>query len=133
MFEPAEMSPLTRSICWGFAIVNTLLGAAIAGFYKANVPLAVANILSYDQWGIVFFILGVLGIFALITNRTELVLHTQIASVGIKGIWLIALLVRSITAPQTATIALVWLFFTYIQIMVCIHFGPAPLGVRRGS
>ena len=45
----ARLSPLTASLCWGFAVVNVLLGIGIALLYSTPVPLAVANILSYDE------------------------------------------------------------------------------------
>jgi Ca2+/Na+ antiporter len=128
------IAPLALSLCWGFAVVNILLGIGIAALYRTTVPLAVANILTYQQWGVIFFLLGLTGSFALLTRRYRLVRQAQLWSVFVKTIWLLALIIRCIFMPQTITITLVWLFFTYVQIMVYVHFESlSALGVKNGS
>jgi hypothetical protein len=118
--------PLTLSLHWGFAVINLLLGIGLFTLYHTTVPLAVANILTYDQWGIVFFLLGVITTWFLVTHRPNLVRKTQLVGVTLKAIWLIALIMRCFIAPQTIIITLVWGFFTYVQMMLYIHFGTQP-------
>lgn len=122
----AKIPPLTLSLCWGFAVVNTLLGVGLATLYHTTVPLAVADILTYQQWGAVFIALGLVGAFALTTNRTGLVRQTQLANVLVKAVWLAALAIRCLSYPQTIIITLVWAFFAYVQMMVYIHFQTMP-------
>jgi len=118
-----RIAPLTLSLCWGFAVINVLLGIGLAALYHTTVPLAVANILTYDQWGLVYFVLGLATTGFLLAHKPDLVRKTQLVSVTVKAIWLIALVLRCFIAPQTIIITLIWGFFLYVQIMLYIHFG----------
>lgn len=122
MLNKSKIPPLTASLCWGFAVVNIMLGIGIALLYETTVPLAIANVLTYQVWGLIFIALGVVGAFALYTGRVKLIKNIQLLSVLVKAIWLAALAIRCIFYPQTIIITLVWAFFVYVQIMVYIHF-----------
>jgi hypothetical protein len=116
------ISPLIYSLCWGFAIINLLIGLGLIFLFDTPVPIAVANILSYPEWGLVFIVLSLIGAYFLIQRNATGVLNTQIFSVFVKCIWLIALGIRCFTAPTTIIITLVWGFFAYVQIMICVYF-----------
>lgn len=123
----AKIGPLTSSLCWGFAIVDMLLGIGFALLYHTTVPLAVANILTYRQWGIAFFVIGFVCVITLLRGASALVRCTQAASIVVYSIWLAALVIRSFVLPASVIITLVWAFFAYVQIMVFIHFDTTPV------
>lgn len=127
-----RIAPLTLSLCWGFAVINILLGYVLATSFETNVPLAVANILTYQQWGVLFIALGVIGAFGLITHRPFLVKNTQLASVLVKAIWEAALVIRCFIVPQSLVITLIWGCLLYVQMMVYIHFQTIP-GASHGA
>jgi hypothetical protein len=128
-----QAAPLTYSICWGFAVVNTILALGMIFIYSTPVPISIANILSYKQWGIIFFLLAITTSWGLLTNSWTLTRNTQLAGVLVKAIWAIALVARSVEVPQTIIITAVWLFFAFIQISTYLHFVPTnPIMDRVG-
>jgi hypothetical protein len=119
-----SVAPLTYSICWGYAATNVMLGMGLFFLYSTNVPIAVASLLSYQAWGIVFVTLGVLNAYGLIKNNWNLSRNMQMCGLGVKSVWAIALTIRCISAPQTIIITLIWLFFAYIQGATYVYFIP---------
>ena len=121
-----KVAPLTFWICWGYALVNIILGAGMYFLYLKNpvVPIVVANILSYQVWGVLFWTLGLITGYALITNRWHLTRSAQFVGLFLKTIWGIALIIRSFSAPTTLLITGVWIFLAYVQVMVYIYFIP---------
>lgn len=113
--------------------MNLLIGAAMFGIYEPTVPIAVANMFSYQVWGAIFFSAGLMGVYGLLRNRWEMVRQAQLFGLLIKAIWLIALLIRAVSSPQTILIALVWALFAGIQAGVFIYFTPVtPLERKDG-
>jgi hypothetical protein len=113
-----QVAPLTHAICWGYAVINIGIGLGMMFLYETTVPIAVANILSYPQWGGIFLALGLYAVYALLTNKWAA----------------IALIFRVFEAPPTIIITLVWLFFAFIQGAVYVYFLPthAVQGERDG-
>jgi hypothetical protein len=64
-----HVAPLTHAICWGYAVINIAIGFGLFFLYETRVPIAVANILSYPQWGVVFLALGAYAAYSLWTNN----------------------------------------------------------------
>lgn len=93
--------------------------------YEPTVPIAIANVFTYPVWGLIFAGTGMLGAYGLIRNQYELVRNAQLLGLLIKAIWLIALIIRSIAAPSTILIMLVWILFSAIQAGVYISFIPS--------
>jgi hypothetical protein len=120
----SKAAPLTFAICWGFAVVNVVLGLGLILLYSTPVPIAVANILSYREWGVLFLILAIVTAYGLITNNWNITRRTQLIGVLIKTIWMIALIFRSFMFPPTILITAVWFFFVYVQGMTYVHFVP---------
>ena len=120
------VAPLTYCICWGYAVVNILLGVGLFEFYQPVAPIAIANILTYPQWGVLFFLAGIIGVYSLLTNRWKLAQNIQFVGVLIKSVWAIALVVRCFSEPSTLVITAIWLFLTFIQVVTYIFFVPKP-------
>lgn len=130
-----SIAPLTASICWGFAIVNIGIGLAMSILYfnAPTVPIAVANLLSYREWGIIYAMLGFIGVFSLLTNNWKLTRNIQLAGLAVKSIWLVALIIRTISAPPSLLITMIWLFFAFVQSMVYIFFTPIVADTQKGK
>lgn len=127
------IAPLTFSICWGYAIVNLLLGVGLFLLYKPAVPIAVANILSYQWWGITFFTIGAISVWSLTRNEWHTTRNLLLIGLIAKSIWAIALVIRCFVEPQTIIITIVWLFFAYIQAVTYIYFTPKINGESTGG
>lgn len=119
------VAPLTAYICWGYVMVNALLGIGMILLYKTTVaPIAVASILNYPEWGITFLLLAAVTAYGLIKNSWKLVRNAQLFGLFLKAIWSVALIIRCIAFPQTILVTSVWLFLAYVQIGVYVHFIP---------
>lgn len=127
-----KIVPWCRDLCWMFAVINILVGIGMALFYETPIPLAVANLLSYREWGIIFIGLGVVGAIALVLGKTQLVKNTQLVSVAVKMVWLLALIIRGVSYPQTILITLVWAAFALVQIEVYVRFQTLPESMSHG-
>jgi len=128
------VAPLTAAICWGYVVVNMVLGLGMYFLYENTVaPIAVARMLTYDQWGVLFFGLGVATAFFLITNNWKATRNAQLVGLLFKAVWAAALIARCFEAPVTILITAVWVFFAYIQAVTYIHFLPIPKGVNNES
>lgn len=120
------INPLAQAICWGFAVVNILLAFGMFFFVKPTVPIAVANILSYQAWGLVFLALGAAMAYTLVQRRWWTLRRVELACVLVKAIWLVALLLRCLETPSTVLITVVWGFLAYIQAVLYVFFFPTP-------
>lgn len=118
------VAPLTNAICWVYAIANILIGMGMYLFYETRIPLVVANIFTYQQWGILFGITGLLSLYALSKNEWHMTRKLLVIGLGLKAIWGIALVIRCISSPPTILITLVWLSFVCIQAATYIYFLP---------
>lgn len=117
-----QIAPLTYSICWGYVVVNILIGIGMFFFYATTIPLAVANILSYQVWGVLFLATGIVSGCALLKNEWRTTRSLLLAGLTLKAIWAIALIIRCLSSPQTILITVVWLFFAYVQAVTYIYF-----------
>lgn len=118
------VAPLTYYICWGYALVNILIGIGLFLLQHPAAPIAVAEILSYKEWGFIFIAIGVIGLHGLLGNRWNLTRNVLLAGILVKSIWMIALIVRSIIVPETTLITAVWIFLAYVQVLTYIFFIP---------
>lgn len=126
-----KVAPLVAAICWGFAIINVCLGVGLLLVGNNTVPIAVADILSYPQWGFVFIALGAVMMFFLLTARNTRVRQTLLLGVFVKGIWLTALIINTLSDLRSIVVMFIWLFFAYIQIMTYAHFDEASRGNQQ--
>ena len=120
----SRIAPLTSYLCWCFVAINLLLGLGMYLLYNTPVPIAVASVLSYHQWGIVFGAIGVIMGYALIMNDWLLLRRMHIVGIFVKSTWLIALIVRCLAAPQTILITVIWTFLAAVQLGVYVYFFP---------
>jgi len=110
-----KKAPLTAAICWCYAIANIGLGLGMYWLYQPSIPISVADIFSYDQWGFIFLIIGIVGLYAMICDKQNLARIMQICGFMVKTWWGIALVIRCLEAPQTILITIVWITLACIQ------------------
>lgn len=125
------ISPFTSLICWGFAIVNILMGLGMFFLYHTTIELSVANIFSYQIWGVLFFLGGVASGFSLVRNDWKTTRQLLMYGLALKSIWAIALLIRCVAAPQTILITVIWLWLVYVQAITYIYFLPKGSEYRK--
>lgn len=122
------VAPLTWSICWGYVVVNLLIGVGLYLTYRPSSQiLIINNVFTYQVWGIIFIALSLAKAYGLVTNRWSLVKNMLISGLLVKAFWLAALIQRSIVDPRTMLITAIWLFFAYIQAVTYVYFTPAVL------
>lgn len=119
-----SIAPLAYSICWGYAATNIILGLGMFFLYETRVSLAVASLLSYPAWGVIFVGLGLGKIYGLTQNNWSFTKHMLMGGLIVKSVWAIALIIRCITVPQTIIVTVLWLFFAYIQAATYVYFIP---------
>lgn len=127
------IAPLTFCICWGYAVINLGLGAGMYSLYRPETPIAVANIFTYQVWGIIFILIGLLSVIALIKNSWKTTRILLLWGLTAKAVWAIALVVRCFIDSRTILITLVWLFFAYIQAITYIFFIPKINGNKNNG
>lgn len=132
-----QVAPLSYSLCWGYAIMNLVLGAGMYLLYRPTPagqtsPISIADIVSYQVWGVLFFLLGAVTVYTLITNHWKATRQFQLVGLLFKAIWAIALLIRCFQAPQTILITAVWLLIAYTQAALYIYFLPIPKADDNG-
>jgi hypothetical protein len=118
-----KVAPLVYCICWGFAIVNLLIALGMATFV-ATKPIAIAQLLTYRQWGAVFGLLAIVGAYSLSSNNWKLARNVMLAGLAVKAVWLVALIARAFIVPSTLLITAVWLFIAYVQALTYVYFLP---------
>lgn len=118
-----EVAPTSFFICLGFAILNLVLGRSLT--FQPVGDIAIIGTYT-PQWlyGLIFFLIGVVGVVALIRNNWVLIRRLQIISVLYKSIWAYALLVGLLQGGGVGIVAL-WLFITYVQAIVYVFFVPS--------
>lgn len=130
----STVAPLTAAICWGYVVVNLVLGLGMIFIYQGTIaPISIAAIFSYPVWGALFLLTSALTCYGLISNNWNISKQSQLLGLGLKSVWAIALIIRCFSYPQTILITGVWIFFAYIQAVTYIHFLPIPKGVNHES
>lgn len=120
-----RVAPLTAALSWGFFWINIVIGIGLMFLYtQTTSPIAVVNILSYRQWGAIFFLTSLAMGYALLKNNWKMIKNLQIVGLVLKSIWLVALIIRCIANPTTILITAVWAFFAYVQAALYVHFLP---------
>lgn len=119
-----SVAPVTFLICWGYVVINVIIGLGMIFLYSTPIPLAVANILPYPAWGILFLVAAIVGAYGLIRNDWGVARNTQLYGLLLKAVWAVALVIRSFIAPASILITAVWLFFVFVQAVIYIYFIP---------
>lgn len=120
-------------------VFNLLFGASLMAAVdkgKTNSSLLIVNdFFTFQMWGAVFILLGVLKLSALRLNRWRLARLTLMMGVVVKAAWMVALVIRVFVSPGTVIIALLWMTLATAQMLCYIYFLPAvrpgPKGVGR--
>lgn len=126
------VSPLTHWVISSLGIFNILFGVILFLAMDANrvsAPLLIVNeLFTYQMWGIIFIVLGVIKLLSLYTNNWSLAKKSLLLGVAIKSTWAIALAVRSFISPGTFLVNMVWVTLAAIQIGTYIYFMPPAIG-----
>lgn len=123
------VSPLAHWTVMIMAVFNILLGASLLLLIDQNrlsAPLIIVNSLfTYKFWGIVFITIGVMKIYALLSNRWGLARLTLMLGVSVKAAWAVALIIRILVSPGTFFITLLWCTIALLQMGAYIWFLPS--------
>lgn len=125
------VAPLTHFICVGYAIVNFLIALGLYTLYSPTSSLVIVNnLITFQVWGLVFLGLSFTKTYGLIKNDWNVLRKGLLAGILVKSVWLFALAFRVVENPGTILIAVIWLFFAYIQTGTYIFFIPNIKGVH---
>ena len=121
-----SIAPMSSSLTTGYAVFNLFLGTGLL-FQKARTVefFIVNDFISYQVWGMIFIILGILMGSALISNSWRLTRWTLIVGIFLKIWWLLALIVRDVFQDgNNSMLLIIWAFITFVQIMLFVNFLP---------
>lgn len=123
-----SVSPLGYWTVMVMALFNLVFGASLFLLLdtgRVSAPLIIVNdFLTYKFWGVLFIAIGLMKMFALLTNRWELARTSLIVGVAIKAAWSIALIIRVLTSPGTFFVTILWLTVASLQMGAYIWFLP---------
>lgn len=121
-----SIAPMSSSLTAGYAIFNLVLGTGLL-FQKARTVefFIVNDFISYQVWGMIFIILGILMGSAPIGNSWRLTRWTLIVGIFLKIWWLLALIVRDVFQDgHNSMLLIMWAFITFVQIVLFVNFLP---------
>lgn len=123
------VAPLTHKICIGFGLVN--MGLAYILF---NVPTTLktapfiitpqAGFISFPIWGIIYFVLGLVLLYAVARNDWNMLRKALIFGLFTKTIWTIALIILAFQGYSIFVTMTFWLFLAWTQAWTIVHFIP---------
>jgi hypothetical protein len=123
-----QVSPLSHWVVLIMGVFNIVLGLTLLFNIDKNRLSAsliiVNNILTYEFWGIVFISIGLIKLYALISNNWNLSRKTLILGVSVKAMWSVALIFRIFISPGTLFITSTWLCIAALQMACYIFFMP---------
>lgn len=129
-----QVSPLSFAVITIMAIFNLLLGTLLMFAIDNNqsrlsAPLIIVNdLLTYQFWGAVFIVIGIVKLFALKTNNWKLSRQSLLLGVSIKAMWSIALIFRIFLSPGSIFLTLLWLTIAALQMACYVFFMPPNIG-----
>jgi len=86
--------------------------------------LIVNDLFTFDFWGVVFIIIGLLKLYSLRINNWKLARSTLFIGVSVKAAWMIALTIRTFISPGTLFLNILWVTIALLQIGAYIWFMP---------
>ena len=122
------VSPLAYWVVLVMGWFNIILGATfIIGIdaTRFTAPLLIVNeVLTFDFWGVVFILIGIIKLYSLKVNNWKLSRSTLFLGVSVKAAWMIALTIRSFISPGTLLLNILWVTVALLQIGAYIWFMP---------
>lgn len=123
------LAPLTFWTTFVFATLNFFIGISLFVQFDASrlssSLIIVNDILTYQFWGVVFFVLGIAKYYALYSNRWNLTKRLMLTGVAVKAAWTIALIIRVLVSPGTILVTFLWVALAAIQVFTVIFFVPS--------
>lgn len=122
------VSPLAHAIVLVMVLFNVVLGINLIfnidqGRLSASL-IIVNDVLTFKFWGVVFILIGLIKLYALVTNNWKVSRQSLLLGVSIKAMWAIALVVRIFISPGTLLMATLWLCIAALQMACYIFFMP---------
>lgn len=105
-------------------VLGTLLFFAVDKNNFSAELLIVNELFSFEMWGVIFIVLGLLKLVSLWLNNWKVLRYSLIIAVCIKAMWTVALVIRALTSPGTFLMAILWTVIAVIQQIFYIFFLP---------
>ena len=129
------VSPLAYWTILIMGFLNLFLGSMFLFFtdvIQFNAQLLVVNeVITFEVWGVVFLALGLLKLYSLASNRWDIARNSLIIGVAVKAMWMIALIIRAVIAPQTILFTILWATIALLQMGAYIWFMPPFIKEKR--
>lgn len=127
-------SPLSSWIIMVMAVFNLVIGVSfffVADLGRFSAPFFIVNdLLTFEIWGIIFFVLGLIKAFSLITNNWGVARASLFIGVSIKAAWMVALTIRTVVDPGTFFLNTLWIALALIQMGAYVYFLPPALTTK---
>lgn len=122
------VSPMSFWFIFVMGVFNLILGASL--FFtidqgRVSAPLIIVkDFLTYQFWGVVFFVLGLVKLGTLKYNSWKWARRSLIFGVSLKSAWMVAFIIRVLTSPGTVFLSLLWITVALTQMLCYIFFLP---------
>lgn len=119
MIKHAILYPLISYIMRGFVVFNLILGAGLFSNVARTREFFIINeVFTYQFWGVLFFLSGLLQLYALIKHNNRLIRISLMMGVILQTFWMIALVVRQVESFDSNIFLLI-----FFGIILYIKFG----------
>lgn len=122
------VSPISHWIVMIMAFFNIILGISLwflVDESRVSASLLIVNdLFTFKFWGVVFILIGIVKLYALLTNNWNLARKSLFLGVSVKAAWMVALIIRILISPGTILVSLLWATIALLQIGGYIWFLP---------
>ncbi len=115
------VAPQTYYISWGFAVFNVLAGLSLMNFPQTQ--FLIVGAINLKAWAIIFVVMGVLFLYALLTNQWRMLRSLHLMGVMVKTVWLMELVARAIVGKSFVLVC-IWALLLYLQAVTYRYFTP---------
>lgn len=123
-----SVSPLGWWTVLIMGLFNLVLGTSLLTAIdqsRITASLLIVNeVLTYQFWGIVFIVLGLIKLYSLAVNNWKLARSSLFIGVSVKAAWMVALTIRTLVSPGTVFLNLLWVTVALLQMGAYIWFLP---------
>lgn len=119
MIKHAILYPLISYIMKGFVAFNIILGIGLFSNVARTAQFFIINeIFTYQFWGVLFFINGLVQLYTLIRHNDKLIRISLMSGMVLQTFWMVALAVRQFESFDSNIFLL-----TFFGLILYIKFG----------
>ena len=123
IIKHAILYPLISYIMRGFVAFNIILGIGLFSNIARTTQFFIVNeVLTYQFWGVLFFINGIIQLYTLIRHNDKLIRMSLMNGMILQTFWMVALAVRQFEQLDSNVFLLILFgFILYVKFGVYLY------------